>query len=460
MTNMLCQGREFFKITLSFCTSVSQKLNFVWAKRLSIFICVLLTTMWVVQPIVEYAYCGYTMIIGILLVSILSCRNTPSSNDINFAFVCFLLLMGLVFFLSSIIFHEGNKFIFAFVYGAFLPIVNAFLSNADNLKRFAYCFSVAGQISFFFIFVVSAMFAPIRDEQYSSITLNPNYFAVVLIPIILGGIWLVEYGISNGKHKLLTVFFIATELVFMLMTRSRTGMLCVIIFVLIWAIKLLAERKVKELVKLILVLTVLCVLVMQFIAFLFPVSMLTSMKIENELFGKSVVFTTTEMIVVEAIDDEGIADNSSKPSNIVDGAIERAQKGSQAGEDVSSGRFSIWKACIDNLNLKGHASYDTFDVEARELQTNDPHNMILSIGFQTGILGGGVYILFTLYCAYVFLYKLKSLLTERVMSSTDFFGLLIYSSFFVVAMLSSTYTPLGSMLGFAFWCFLSIKRGK
>lgn len=448
------------------CLNICRNIGLFFGERISFIIAVIsfstIGVALIVKPFFDLQYCGYLAIICLMFATGFSVKTISDFKRKNLFFLIPVLLLAITFIVSALIFKDGNRVILGLCFSLMVPMITIALGDKENFERFFKAYGIGSEIIFIFLLIVSVIFAPFIDAQYSSIMMNPNGLSVVLIAIIFGTICVIEYSNkNNGKRNIyilkhFSIILLAFEIAFMILTRSRTGILALTSILIIWVIFLLINsKKGKDVVKSVAIVFISCI-----IAFVFTTEGLARVNVailqkEYSIFGQVYFFTTTTFVV----SDDKFEIENGDISAAAKGALERMGKGIGANGDFSSGRFAIWGAAIKSMNITGHGPGEEFLVPERDLSTNDAHNMILTIGFQLGYIGAALAFLIALINGGYFIKLLYLCIKSKKMTIVSAQYMMICSAFFIVAMLSSTYTPIGSMLGIGFWCALPIVKG-
>jgi len=415
----------------------------------------------VLYPFIHFKYIGYFGILTIIITTMLSGFYSDSILVTKKYLLLPIIAITITYLIFAFVYSDSNRVVMAGYFGVLAPLSSYFLANKESRNFFINNFTKANVIILILLIIVSAIFAPLLDEQYSSIMLNPNGFSTVLTPISYSLLYLFEVYKRNQMkiRALLIMLLFGFNCAFMVFSRSRTGMVSLIAIVLLWVIYLICNRiNIKRLLcNLILMIIVVSVTLPLATTLLTDVNY-SIMNKEAKLTGRYFVF---------ALERYGVCKSNGESSSHVDtkqainGMVMRTEQGSKKGEDVSSGRFSIWKSTVKSLNFRGHDKNDVFYVPHRMDYTNDTHNMYLSMGFFNGYVGLiSITIFMAIYLVYLFKLFINSIL-RRQMKLEYFFTLAVAGTFFIISMLSTTFTPTGSYIALAFWTTIPIfERGK
>lgn len=396
---------------------------------------------------------GYITIVVIIISAILATESIPSKNNITHnirkSLIVLVVAIGVTFCVNAVILQDTNKLIIGVSFGILAPTCSIFLSEQKNRRNFLLGFSVGSIVTFYLLFLASVIYAPILyNGQYYSILLNPNGLSTELIAMLLSVLYILKISTENqGKTYKFALITLGFVFMFMLLSMSRTGMLAFIVMVLVYFLFCRKEVRMEKskAIKSALVLIMSALLC----AGMLTVGARSILKVrandaeEVHLFIKKQHGNISSEIVLEALEN---LDSDSFDEDL----RSRYFKGAD-GEDISSGRISIWKATIKELKVAGHESQDTYYVPEREIYTNDAHNMYLDVGYSSGIFG---MICVFMYMALDIWYCINSYSKnkkEKHITDEGIMQISVILAFFVLSALSSTYTPLGSATGILFW---------
>lgn len=426
----------------------------------------LISCMWMAKPSISIIYSGYINILVALISAIISTLFLKKSKKIkiNIIFIMTTVILGSSFILSSYQFSDSNRFVIGICIAIISPII-ALLSSHNESREVLYrgiCIGVAN--SMIPLIILSTMFAPLLKNQYYSIVLNPNELSTILLPICISALYLYEYYRTNKRVSVAIYYAILLSIAsaMMYLSMSRTGIIALVCTFIIYVISLFIQKnKFVDILKI--------VLIISFIMFL---GLKTTTFLLNDVSRYIIRYqaTNNKEVYMFLNKDYGLIDSEIVLKHIVtnnekvdlDNIENRFLIGSREGEDVSSGRFAIWKSAFKELNFRGHSSADEFFVPERDKYTNDTHNFYLLVGYFIGIPTFIISILFYMQIIYISFKKfIYSCRRKLKLKNIDVFMWYIYSAFFILSMLSTTYTLTGSTIGLMFWLTIPIiKEGK
>lgn len=385
-------------------------------------------------------------------------------------------IMGIGCTISGI----ANNMIGYVLYGVIFLLIYPFVMiivNAIDKKHLFLLLSKCMIIFWGIIVVCSMLFEPLTQEQYASVLDDPNSLGLVCVCTLICSLYLERY----SDRKILYDIVCATAIVFCLFSRSRTSQL-VMILVLMVDIFFVFKRKERWKRFLPIGVSLFIVFMGSYIVLsaLTPILVETSKKdyvnennnsLENELENNE--FSTTiieENNSTNDLSEENSAGNNqigdiweSKENNfeennndssnnvliseVIEGIVDRNLQGIANDSDFTSGRTSIWKAGIEQLNFFGHES---------ELISNTKyfyrpmyaHNGILQIGYSMGLvamIGFFMLVVINGIDALILLFKRNSFDDEV------FFEICVIGSFSIFTMLYSMYSPFSDPLSFIYY---------
>lgn len=418
----------------------------------------LISIMWIIEPAFPIGRAGYITLGAIIICTIIAGYNSFRCFDINKLFknpvFYFILSLGLLFIVSSLIYGDRDRFVIGVSIGLIMPICSNILDNHSAKKVFLHGFAIGNIISFIFLFFASLIFAPkIYIGQYYSIMLNPNALSTAILPMLISSVYLIEINRSR-KSKFRTIMhliILSFIFSFLLLSMSRTGLLGFMFTFIAYIVYLVINKAGKDNV----LKVILIVSIFSYLAFLISSFAVTDLSINILKLRAS----NSSKVYVFNQEDSGYID-SKKVLNIIedekydplgDDLAKRLSKGSRDGEDMSSGRVSIWKASIDQLNMKGHSSKKTFYVPERNIHINNTHNIYIQIGYFVGIPS----MIFMCIVMIINITKIfKCYIKEQcdiLLNEEQLFRTCVITMFFVLSMLASVYIPTGSVIGMIFW---------
>lgn len=434
------------------------------------FIIAMISIMWMIQPAFSFARAGYITLLGLIICTVIArytnFNNFVISNLFKDPIFYFILLLGISYIASSLIYSDRDRLVMGITIGLIMPICSSILNRDFEKKIFLCGFTIGNVIAFFFLFFASLFFAPkIYTGQYYSILLNPNGLSTALLPMLISSLYLLEINRKKGKKIKVVLHLIILSFIvsFLILSMSRTGLLSFVGVLLIYLLYLLINTRNK-------MYTLKMVFIIMFLSYLaFSISSLAVTNFSVNILKYRAM--NTNKVYVFNQENSGYLDSKEVLNSIkckkyksvessLEGDLEkRLSKGSRTGEDVSSGRVSIWKASIDQLNFKGHSRYDYFYVPERDINTNDTHNIYLDMGYFLGIPSIIFMIVIMVFNIYRSLNSFIKGWDTKYVSESQLLTTFVVTAFFILSMLASVYNPIGTIIGMIFWiisCWKSI----
>lgn len=464
-------------MTLTFINQFAYKINLRVGKKIqSAIVSVIffsLTVLFILDPFFHFSKLGYYAFFSILAAaffSVSSVSEGPRKVFLRKSLIFPVVIIGIFYLISAFLFKDNNRISIAMCFIALIPLESILLSENSSKRVYVLGFVKGNMLALPFLIMVSAIFAPIGDMQYSSIMLNPNGLSAVTTVIYvctLAFIW--HYWLFESKkiRILLAIFSLvclAQSLLLIILSRSRTGLLSITLATAFFVLFAFANNKLglKKLIKRFFVILISCVIILMLTLTTFPIINNLSFMVEEKMFGKVYFFTTLEFSSLKVEHNDFILSEGNgglDTDTVAEGLFKRVSKGMH-GEDVSSGRFAIWESAIKALNIKGHSENELFYSEHSKKYLNDTHNIILEISYETGILGGLAAVTFMGAYLISMIKLLKKYLSEK---EIDVYGIFIVTfgvPFGVIAMLSNVFVPVSTMIALGFWTTLPIAEVK
>lgn len=294
----------------------------------------------------------------------------------------------------------------ALLYLAACPIAFIVWANYDYEKLLK-AFIKIGAVSFIAYVCVSMVFYPIGDKQYSGLFTNVNAAAEFLT--LAFACVLIQYLKEKNKIKNIVCAIglgICAALIFY--TNSRTGQLAAIlsfvVTIILFVLQDLKQWKQRILYKIlpIIVVTILCI----------PTTVYV-IQVGNEL-GRIVTSGLQEKPEAAPSDEgspeaEPPVEESPETETPDEGSSETTNSGAESFiefnehktdtetknlDDVSTGRVSIWKAYLENVEIFGSGKEEKFWIESRDAYYTTAHMMPLTLAFRYGWICAVIYLIY------------------------------------------------------------------
>lgn len=329
--------------------------------------------------------------LGIMILCCMREDISKVSIKINKPFFIVWMLYGGVQLISGIINTVDwlpEAMLILVAYPIFFWVLNSWNINKAFSMLSKVCIA-----SFVPFLVVSFLFFPLVSEQYKGMFTNQNgvgqYLSVVLCCLMIE---IFEGTHSKKGHLVYNIIMAGASCAILMYSGSRTGMSAVLVvfasYLILRCIKKGAEK--KELFKRMAVLIIVCVVSYFSVAWFFSLRQYLPLP-----------FYDNEKNQFYFLDNDLEWGDALKQINETN-----AQKLDFEGKDIdtiSSGRSTIWKTYIKELNLRGHSSSgelfveEFVDIPWRSNYTSTAHNFLLQQSYNHGILAGIISLILNIY---------------------------------------------------------------
>lgn len=406
---------------------------------------------WILHPAINISIAGYLTIFLTSVAAILSFKGNINNTFLDMKLFIYILILSSIIFITAIKFSENNRIILAISMCMFAPFSSFFISKHESKEVFFKGMAYGSAIALGGLFILSVIYAPMFAGRYYSIVLNPNELSTILIPMSMSFIYAFQRYREDMQFKKSVFFLLLLGVSFSLifLSISRTGLLIFAFIICNFIFYLFVNGYgLKKIFKTLLLLTVTFFIMVQ--ASIFSLNTISKGILKYRIGDNHSVymFYKNQHGYVET---DIIKELVKEKEDIYVKVGDRLSQGSESGEDVSSGRFAIWNATIKNLNLTGHSKNDEFYIPEINRSTTDAHNVFLYIGYLYGIPAMIVWTLFVAHIAIYVLYKYFRGIKNKKINLEDMLQGSIIGSFLILSMLSTTYTPMGSVIGLLFW---------
>lgn len=343
--------------------------------------------------------------------------------------IILFVLLGVCFFINGFILKSGGYILYSIIYILIIPGFIFFKINwSDNIKAFIYGIYIANWC----IVIVSFLIAPINRTPggYTSIVGNQNYLSALISIFFIG--LLVCNHIKNSN---LCKSLIGIDLLFLVLSQSRTGILVCSISFLIYFSFLCRMQQMNKKTSLLTIVILTMAIVSSFTVFSF-VTPNTYEYAEKHFEGL--------IQNVEYVNDYDI--------KFTDSFFEKMGKGvvNSRGR-FTSGRREIWEEYVKHIEFKGHKVETISVYDNGKIQERDAHNSIIQISYSGGILCGMFLSLIFLLCL---INSGKYLVGNRKRNIYNIFSIMIVIAYIVTSMFSSIYVPMSGLMALAFYIFV------
>ncbi len=343
--------------------------------------------------------------------------------------ILLFISLGICFLFNGIILKSNGYILYSMIYILIIPCFLIIKINWEcNIKAF-----ISGvYVSNWLFVIVSFIIAPINRTPggYTSLVGNQNYLSALLSVFF---ICLLIYNYIN--KGIFCKILIAVNLLFLILTQSRTGILvCSISFVIY--ILYLYKRKVLNKKDIVHSLVVFILAILASLAVFYFITPNTYSYFEKNF--------STVIKNINYVDDYDI--------KFSDSFLEKMGKGILNSKGrLTSGRSEIWNEYIKHIEFKGHKK-ETIEVyDNGIIQERDAHNSILQISYSGGILAG---VILSLIFLLFFVFSIKNLINIRRINIFNIFIIMIGFSYLITSMFSSIYVPMSGLMSFCFYIFI------
>lgn len=386
------------------------------------------------------------MVLGVVII--FSMNGPVAKVKWNKFLIYGIFICGIGMFLTGLLHYIGYSYmllglIMAFGFPAlFFVWINR--GDYNNLYRIVASVICVTAIAYFIICIV---YAPIGSEQtfsiaerYAGTTSNPNTIGMLGAAFAAAGLYLVFCGESWISAAIGCLSF-GIAVVFVREAASRTGMLAILCMAAVSAVILLTalarNRKASrsQIIRII----------------LFAVITITLARTGHallELNGAEIVDETgySNQLFIEHIETEqGDAEQPVADTRMSKGITEE-------GVDVnhmSSGRLALWKAYFMRLNLLGNDANDKVTYEyGSDAEIQYAHNTALEYGYRSGILVGGIFIIFEIVTA---VWAFVMIFSARKRTKYAVFSVMSIVCFGIISLLDVAVMPFSSLPLLIYW---------
>lgn len=337
-----------------------------------------------------------------------------------------LQLLGLLYLVFGIIYKTPTYITYACFFIAIIPGLACLCSNSSYWRELVKYLFFAGLIASQIVVFACLLFAPISTGQYSGIFINPNHTGDFTSFGLLCSLYF-----EDDSRKSIRVFskvLILELIAFTIFTMSRTTILASAAILFVYYIPKLKQKK-------------------SFVKLLISIGLVAAIYFGFFYFLSYVTPHISSLFMSSQDKRQSISDEFSYFND-------RIGKGISDERDISSGRFDIWKTYISKLNFSGHDGRALFFKDyygPGEGTHQNAHNAFIEVAYQTGYIGGIIYLLLTLLAGI----KVFHTYLLHKMDSASSLWLCIFLNAFIRGLLSSTISP-ASNFDMFFLCLIVI----
>lgn len=291
-------------------------------------------------------------------------------------------------------------------------------SDKNQFNNFIISITIAGNIIFFIILLLSMLYCPIGIGQYESFTGNANLLGYYSALGFICSSFILKFK-KLESFRYLIEFIQASSFTFVIFTRSRTSLLFVGACISILLIQKIINKD-RTTYQMILK-RVIIIMISVFITYVSVAYVPKSLGLYEE---NKLIINEKEPI---------------KVTEIVKASTKRNLKGIVDEGSFTSGRASIWQKFAKEIKITGHES-GKIQVGPNEYAT--AHNAFLQVGYNFGIIGLIVYVLFVCIIWKRQIISFMEGIRKKKLTNIECFGYVISACFFISSILSSEVMPL------------------
>ncbi|MBQ1251606.1 MAG: O-antigen ligase family protein [Firmicutes bacterium] len=348
--------------------------------------------------VADYRYLLFYAVDCVFFAVMILCGMEQEPKPLRFRLSLFLsmLVMGALLLISGLV-NSVDYLPEAMLLLVAYPIAYLCWWNGDHDRIFGWLIRIC-RISFYVFFVGSFLFAEISASAYPGLFVNVNgtagYLAVVAVGLFAD---ILRSERSKGK-TFWDILLLGAVLAMLYYTNSRTGQLAVIAAFL-FALVIRFARQGKDLnLRLLKKLAILClVTVLCTLTLVYAFSLRSEMRIPYYDSENGVFYRT---YVTDSVDDSGSQEDNISDNTGVKGFKEQNElKTDMEGKSLdrySTGRISIWKAYLEELNWTGHPASIVVHIDLLDRDIHTAHMVVLEYAYESGILAGIVYLIFNI----------------------------------------------------------------
>ena len=319
--------------------------------------------------------------------------------------------------------------------GFILPIGYAIIIGRNiNYYKLIDMMACAMCINFYVIILVSVFIAPWGDIRYRAILINSNTFAILLVAAFALFIFVtMQNGIALKKRY---CYIFTTGLCggFIIVTESRTAIICMILTLIGWMIfQIFNTAKRKEYIKSIIAIIAIIIVAIPGIIGILTYFTGNLMQFEESKFGKSFIIYDYQ------VSSEQYREITGQDGN--DGTLEN-----RFSDYSSSGRSDLWRIHLKNVKLYGHNE----PIEFHD-QTRTAHNSYIQLAYSYGIVCGISFLIFNCLIGIASLKELIRKKNDRVV----WFRFMVVLIYGIYTMVETVYFPYYQHISFLFWVMIA-----
>lgn len=287
------------------------------------------------------------------------------------------------------------------------PVTFLIWSNGDWKRIFRLLIRIC-EWSFGIYLLLSFLFFPISRFQYSGLFSNVNGTAAYLAVVFACLLTKILYSQRLDVRCALRILFLGICAALIYYTNSRTGMLEIICAALVGIMLYLVSHSKadagKTLIKFVTAALAVFVCV-HGLVYVFQLRRILPLPYYDHS-KRELVFVEGEPEDTNINNEPGVSGEHKGPDKIFGiSGFDKVQEDKNTVEGknleaISTGRTAIWRGFVRKLNLFGHGTVEPVYVEYNDRYYTNPHMVILTIAYESGVFAGICYLLMKLYTGF------------------------------------------------------------
>lgn len=276
------------------------------------------------------------------------------------------------------------------------PVLYFVWGNRKDYDTLYKLFAKACSHALFIYFIISLVFFPINiGQRYMAMTLNPNILGMLCVACAMCSLYLImEEHYMKGWFYLLPL---GAAIFCAMYSQSRTALIVITFQIVIFIFYYIRHKvlKYKGIINIIILLAVLFIII-------------TSVAIVPYSINYIHTINTTEKTVEKEKTVQGKDEQIEKQPSKTFERLESKRTGNIT--QLSSGRTTVWKNYLDQLNLKGHDGRQLLFIGDGYNDREWAHNTALEIAYRCGTIPGAIFLLIEIFagiCMLIWLFNKK-----------------------------------------------------
>ena len=251
--------------------------------------------------------------------------------------------------------------------------------------------------------------------RYSGITINSAYFALNLLPAVIGCMYIAV----NSINRIIVVCMVAVaclSVFLIILTGTRSPLVAAVAAMIVTGIIALKKQKTEKKKR--------------------------PARIKLAVILGIVIAVVAIMLFL----------NKTEAGSLLLERLSRFDLSNRTVNDLFSGRWSIWADTLKNLNFLGHDFRAEPIVYQGELMAG-VHNIPLDVAYRSGIAAGVFYLLMEVYSL---IFIIKKLISKLPVKPEYFFAAISIPAFFIVSMFEWDLRPFTMLYNLCFFISLGV----